>query len=427
MKFLPLLSVSLALAILHADSATAATRGPTHSLPNPNPNNLSVPPVAFRTHSATTPVVPSSSSSSSSSSTSTTTTSTTTAAKTVVDKVAATKEGVFQKRPSVDAGLRYSSNDWVVNLLSTVNSYILRRIRPHLSFNIVVCLAVLYFYPKYPQMAIPMTGHSLLASSLGLLVSFRTNSAYARFWEARGHWTGTKSVCRNLAIMTKMHIEPHSPKAAQVLLQQLAAWPGTLMHLCLGGAAKLPDYAQAVVPPSADGYLAQPALPSMYLALAMQKTLHAASVESKSAKWHLIEAAHNNAACHMVEELLAKMSNCEKILRTPVPWTYSRHTSRFLSLWLGTLPLALVGDANMNPWLILAIVVAASYCLLGLEEIGHLIEQPFLGDPIDGKDRIWSALDESGEASALIKRGQVRTLFVGWFWWLCLCMCLFIL
>ena len=147
-------------------------------------------------------------------------------------------------------------------------------------------------------------------------------------------------------------------------------------------------------------------MPAMYLAMAMQQTLHAASIESKSAKWHLIEADHLSGASHMVDSLLAKMSNCEKILRTPVPWTYSRHTSRFLSLWLGTLPMALVGDANMNPWLIMAIVVAAGYCLLGLEEIGHLIEQPFLGDPLDGKDRLWWNEDEEG--SALITRGRVR-------------------
>lgn len=29
---------------------------------------------------------------------------------------------------------------------------------------------------------------------------------------------------------------------------------------------------------------------------------------------------------------------------------------------------------------------------LGIEEIGHLIEQPFLGDPLDG-DEIWGLVD----------------------------------
>ena len=36
-----------------------------------------------------------------------------------------------------------------------------------------------------------------------------------------------------------------------------------------------------------------------------------------------------------------------------------------------------------------------------------MIEQPFLGDPLDGAEKLYSTLDEEGEASALIKRGRV--------------------
>jgi predicted membrane chloride channel (bestrophin family) len=88
----------------------------------------------------------------------------------------------FKRRPSVDSGLRYSSNDWLLNFISTPTSFILRRIRFHLLFNVAVCLLVNHFFPTNPGLSIPMTGHTLLASSLGLLLSYRTNSAYARFW-----------------------------------------------------------------------------------------------------------------------------------------------------------------------------------------------------------------------------------------------------
>ena len=36
------------------------------------------------------------------------------------------------------------------------------------------------------------------------------------------------------------------------------------------------------------------------------------------------------------------MSSCERIFNTPIPLAYSRHTSRFLVLYVSTLPLALV-------------------------------------------------------------------------------------
>ena len=37
------------------------------------------------------------------------------------------------------------------------------------------------------------------------------------------------------------------------------------------------------------------------------------------------------------------ITDCERLVRTPVPLAYSVHTSRLLSLWTGTLPLVLVG------------------------------------------------------------------------------------
>jgi putative membrane protein len=314
------------------------------------------------------------------------------------------KDGMFWRRPSVDAGLRYSSNDWFITLISTPTSFVLKRIRFHLLSNVVVCLAVIYLHPIYPKLSIPMTGHSLLSSSLGLLLSYRTNSAYGRFWEARGHWTKTKSTCRNLAVMMKAHIEPHSPKSTAKFLELLAVFPATLMHLCLGGAAKLPNHAQMYIPSLPAEYLDQPALPAIWVCMQLQKTIRDAELESRTAQTNLVEAAHHNEISHLIDVLMDNMSSCEKILRTPLPWTYSRHTSRFLTLWMGTLPLALVG--TLDGWLVMAIVIAASYCMLGIEEIGHLIEQPFLGDPLDGDDLISFALDADGEASEMIKRGR---------------------
>jgi putative membrane protein len=317
------------------------------------------------------------------------------------------KVKVFTRRPSVDTGLRYSSNDWLKVALSTPTSFILRRIRFHLLFNVAVALAVVHFYPHYPMLSIPMVGHTLLGSSLGLLLSYRTNSAYARFWEARGYWTKAKATCRNLAINVRAHIEPHSPKSSAHFLELLAAFPSALMHLSLGGAARLPDHVQKLIPEpkDPDQFHDAPSLPAIYLCRQLHNTIHQATVESPSSNTDLVEAAHLTAVSHLIDVLLDCMSSCEKILRTPVPWTYSRHTSRFLTLWMGSLPFALVG--TLNPVLTIAVVAAASYCMLGIEEIGHLIEQPFLGDPLEGDDlQVWSIVDDDGEAAELVKRGR---------------------
>ena len=76
-----------------------------------------------------------------------------------------------------------------------------------------------------------------------------------------------------------------------------------------------------------------------------------------------------------VADLRATISHAERIVQTPVPLHYARHTSRFLSVWCFTLPLCL---APMVPPAVLPPVVAlVSWALLGLREIGLLIEDPF--------------------------------------------------
>jgi len=69
------------------------------------------------------------------------------------------------------------------------------------------------------------------------------------------------------------------------------------------------------------------------------------------------------------------VSACEKLKCTPIPLSYSRHTSRFFSLFLLSLPFALVKETS--PLLVVGIVAAVSWVLFSTDEIGHLIEEPF--------------------------------------------------
>lgn len=76
-----------------------------------------------------------------------------------------------------------------------------------------------------------------------------------------------------------------------------------------------------------------------------------------------------------IKELVHVIGAAEKLVRTPVPLSYVRHSSRFLSLYVLTLPLTLVN--NMHSLLVPAAVGAASWALFSIEEIGHLVEEPF--------------------------------------------------
>jgi hypothetical protein len=76
-----------------------------------------------------------------------------------------------------------------------------------------------------------------------------------------------------------------------------------------------------------------------------------------------------------VERLTDVIGSCERLKLTPIPLSYSRHTSRFFTLYLLTLPFTLVGTCS--PLAVPAICIGFGYVLYAMEEIGHVIEEPF--------------------------------------------------
>ena len=55
----------------------------------------------------------------------------------------------------------------------------------------------------------------------------------------------------------------------------------------------------------------------------------------------------NRERCVMlktIDDLAKSIGSCERLVQTPVPLSYARHTSRFLSLWCLTLPLVRVSS-----------------------------------------------------------------------------------
>ena len=76
-----------------------------------------------------------------------------------------------------------------------------------------------------------------------------------------------------------------------------------------------------------------------------------------------------------ISGLAKTLSECEKLRCTPIPLSYSRHTSRFFTLFSLSLPFSLVQD--MTPVLVSPVVVFVSWILFVTEEIGLIIEEPF--------------------------------------------------
>jgi len=104
----------------------------------------------------------------------------------------------------------------------------------------------------------------------------------------------------------------------------------------------------------------------------------------------------------LMEQQLVIISNCygaaERIVRSNVPASYSRHTSRFLSVWCFTLPFVLV---NALGWMMIPTVALVCWGLFVIEEVGHAMEDPF---------NVHMFVTGSGQEDTLIIEGSQNNL-----------------
>ena len=77
-----------------------------------------------------------------------------------------------------------------------------------------------------------------------------------------------------------------------------------------------------------------------------------------------------------VDKLSGTIGACERIHQTVVPLNYARHALRSLTMWLLSLPFALVKDLGLMTGPTLFLI---SWMLFGVYEIGYSIEDPFQG------------------------------------------------
>jgi putative membrane protein len=81
-----------------------------------------------------------------------------------------------------------------------------------------------------------------------------------------------------------------------------------------------------------------------------------------------------------VNNLLEALTTCERISSTPIPLAYAIYLKRLLLIYCLSLPFQVV---NTLHWWTSPVAIILSFVLLGIEEIGTEIENPFGDDAND--------------------------------------------
>lgn len=269
---------------------------------------------------------------------------------------------------------------------------------------------------------------SVMGMVVSLLLVFRTNTAYDRYWEGRRLWSQMTLCIRNLtrgiwvcvaetetrdllekksainllvafAYATKHYLREeygynyddmvkllaHIPKYSIPTSTQPMEWrvdvPTDLGHLSPNGQESTP----APTRPSAELRARRASKATQALAFDFLTPTNI-PVELSYYIGSYIKACSNKgkvdpATLTMMNNALVSLLDCltgfERILRTPIPLAYSIHLHHATWIYLLALPFQLV--ANMSAFMIPATMLAA-FTLLGILGIGYEIENPFNDD-----------------------------------------------
>ncbi len=262
--------------------------------------------------------------------------------------------------------VQYNPRDWFGLIFQFHKSDTFRQLAGMMLVIAIFSGAVAYLEIEILNMRFRTTtiAHSLLGVVIGLLMVFRTNTAYERWWEGRKLWGSLLNNTRNIAI--KMHVMlPVANQEERIKIFELMSNFATALqyHLThqLSKEKKFIGDQESIH---------QPNLIATQL-YELVNDLH---------KKEHINGYQFLALNNELQALTDITGACERIKKTPIPYSYSLFIKKFLFIYIMTMPFSFVSDFGY--WIVL-ITTFVFYVLVSLELIAEEIEDPFGNDAND--------------------------------------------
>lgn len=208
--------------------------------------------------------------------------------------------------------------------------------------------------------------HTTLGFVISLLLAYRINSAYDRWWEGRKLWGALVNNSRNLAIKLSVILKDEKdlayfrkliPSYASILNKHLKD-EETSMQLFDNVDLALDHHKHR---------------PNQIAKMLFQKTNDLYSTHKISGDQLIIL----NAELQSFTDICGA---CERIKNTPIPYSYSAFIKKFIFIFVLTLPYAYVFTLG---YYVIPVVSFIFYVLASIELISEEIEEPFGYDDND--------------------------------------------
>lgn len=222
-----------------------------------------------------------------------------------------------------------------------------------------------------PSISLPIGPFEYAGLVMGLILVFRLNAGYDRWWEARKIWGNVVNKSRNLAIIVSKYPTPNNSDQSRKLTNYIAALP-YLMKNNLRGDASI-DEVRSLVDISTLSVLEQSEHKPNILSSIIAYELNQIRLKNHLDSFSFLQAEEKRA------QIIDSQGACERILKTPMPFVMAVKSRRFIFSFLLAVPFALV---NISLWISPVITGLVAYALFSLDQIGIELQNPFSEDSL---------------------------------------------
>jgi ion channel-forming bestrophin family protein len=268
--------------------------------------------------------------------------------------------------------IQYNPKDWITFIFRFHKSDTFRQLIPMMIFIGLYAAGIAYLELEYWKLAENShvknltLMHTTVGFVLSLLLAYRTNTAYDRWWEGRKLWGGLVNNSRNLALKLSAFLKEESDRT--YFRKVIPAYSSVLSKHLLNEEVSQMLFEGLDL--DIDHHKHRP---NQVAKMLIQKANDLyISGKLTGDQYYLINAE--------LQSFTDICGACERIKNTPIPYSYSAFIKKFIFFFVMTLPFGFVFNLG---YYVVPVVIFIFYVLASLELIAEEIEDPFGGDAND--------------------------------------------
>lgn len=270
--------------------------------------------------------------------------------------------------------ISYDTKTWFGHIIHFHKSDSFRQLLPEMLMLGLYTAGLTYlahlYWPTFLGKGNQTTVHSLIGFVIGLLMVFRTNTAYDRWWEGRKHWGALVNNTRNLALRLNSYLDEEDEEHRNFFRKMIPNYVWAMKeHLREGVKMDEIDDIDGIVA-ELEGKDHKP----NHIAGRLYGRIKQLQKEGKITNEEQILLDKE------VKSFLDIIGACERIRFTPIPFAYSLFIKKVIFIYTASLPFAFI--PGMDYWTI-GVVLFIFYVLVSLEILAEEIEDPFGRDAND--------------------------------------------